>query len=42
MSAERAIQAAVVRVDLWICSPWPWIVIAIVVGQILACLMWRD
>lgn len=38
---ERAILIAVARLDLLICSPWPRLMIALILAG-LACLIWRD
>lgn len=40
MSVERTLQAIVVRVDMFVCSPWPWVILGgIIAGQILACIL---
>ena len=36
MSVERTLHAIVVMVDMFVCSPWPWVILgAIIAVQIL-------
>ena len=36
MSAEQAIQAWVVRADLFLCEAWPWLLAAVVLFGVTA------
>lgn len=36
MSAERMIQAAIVRADLWLCGAWPYLAAAAILTAMAA------
>lgn len=35
MSVEQALQSAIVRTDLFLCSPWPWAACAVILVGVL-------